>query len=182
MKTRRDRTGLHTLLFFVTLATIPFYLLGMGLWLFAPQKNQTTPPGQMTNTPASSDEDPTWTPLNSDGSGGITPVIATGFPTLTTAPTLDFNFGQPTALPFVTFTPMGGFPGEGNFGGPATLVGSTPAFFTSPTPIPTRFLTATFTTTPAVTDTPPAPAATNTSPAPPPTQPPLIPPTDTPGA
>lgn len=181
---RPDRTGLRTLLFFFILGTIPFYVLGIGLWLFSPEpgrnnnNNNDNQSNDITSAPDNSDA--TWTPLNSGGSDGITPQISTGIPTLTSVATFDFDFGQPTALQFTPlFTPLN------NGGGNATFVLGTPIFVSSPTPIPTRFITATPTLTPAATNTNPPPPPTAIPQAtnpPPPTQPPLIPPTDTPSA
>jgi hypothetical protein len=166
-KGRRDKTGIRTLLFLIALGTIPFYILGIGLWLFSPNRGaQDRPPGDVTTAPGNPDEEPTWTPLNSGGnSGTVTPNVSPGFPTLTPF--------QPIT-PF--FTPIGG--------GQATFIVGTPIFVVSPTPIPTRFITVTPSPTSAATNTPPPPPPTAIPPtsAPPPTQPPLVPPTDTPSA
>jgi hypothetical protein len=107
----------------------------------------------------------------------MTPVIATGFPTLTLIPTLDFNFSQPTVPGGVFAPPIGSNPA-------ATFVVGTPIFVATASPLPTRFMTVTVTPAPTLAasatpiSVPTNPPAVN--PPPVATVPLLLPPTDTP--
>jgi hypothetical protein len=157
---KSTRNTIRTISLLVIAGTIPLYILGIGFWLFSPAGNR---PG---SEPTSINED--------NGDGDNTPGFATFTP-----------LGQnDTREPVSTITPIG-LPTQGGF--PTFNPGQFPTvMLNSPTPPPTRFITATFTIAPTAT-TPPPVVPTNQPPVVPtnpppvvPTQPILLPPTDTP--
>lgn len=58
-----NRTVLRGVLFFIILATLPFYAMGIGLWLSAPISGSESLLTQTANATANANGSPTWTPL-----------------------------------------------------------------------------------------------------------------------
>lgn len=160
---RSNRTMLRIVLFGIILATLPCYILGIGLWLFAPAQGNGT---RATNTP---ELEATWTPLGGD-------VIFTQTP-------------QPSLTPLLTFTPISPLlPTPPQFIPPVLPTAfptAVPTAFIFPTDTLAPSLTPPPTNPPAASPTPLPPiVASNTpvppTPIPPPSDTPLPPPSDTP--
>jgi hypothetical protein len=150
----QSRNVIRTISVLVIVATIPFYILGLGAWAL---------------NGGSSSQRPTFTPLGGvgdDGDTGDDDDIATFTP-------LGSDNEVPTLItPFFTAT--------SNLGG--TFTYATPILLATLTPPPTRYLSPTPAPTLAPTNTQPAPPTAVIAPTDVivPTQPVLIPPTDTP--
>ncbi|RMG90239.1 MAG: hypothetical protein D6712_00195 [Chloroflexi bacterium] len=119
------RRNLRLVLLFITLATIPFYVIGVGLLLFAPDPN--APQALATFTP-------TATVIRNEQ----TPATVTPFPTFT---------------PFATFTPLSPLqPTPFQFVPPTRVPTAIPTF--TPLPIPTSTPAPTLTPIPSNTPVP----------------------------
>lgn len=159
----------RSILVTIIIGTIPFYILGIIVWL-VPSASGTpanTPDASITqdsdSTSGGSGDSgvrPTWTPIDPDALVTLQPV--TGTVTLVTAaPTSDLGTIVPTVV----------IPS-------ATLRGAIPIVPTEPPRIPSATPTIPPTFTPQPTNTqPPLPTSTQPPTA---TQPVLMPPTDTP--
>jgi hypothetical protein len=157
-RTPPNRTGfrytLRAIFVIIIIGSVPLYVIGIGAYFFSPQRN---PPN--TATPRGNETRATFTPQGGNlATDSVLPTeTAFEFPTQI-APTLDFGIGQ------------------GNNSGGVTPIGGTVP--------PTRFITATFTPTLAVTLTfTSAPILPTNTPQPAPILPttePLLPATDTP--
>lgn len=90
-----NRTGLRLLLSFVIVGTLPFYIIGIGLWLFAPDNN--APSGGETIITGEPNAEATWTPLGGNVTRTSTP---TSTPTIIRTPT-QFSPLQPTPGQFI---------------------------------------------------------------------------------
>jgi hypothetical protein len=149
----QSRNVIRTISVLVIVATIPFYILGLGAWALNGGRSSLRP---------------TFTPLGGVGDdvGSGNDDFATFTPMGGDAPTDD----QPTA--FLTATP--------NLGG--TVSYFTPIGLATLTPPPTRYMSPTPAPTLAPTFTQPVPPTSIIAPTDVivPTQPVLIPPTDTP--
>jgi len=166
----QSRGCIRSILVTIIIGTIPFYLLGIVVWLTpgADRPAATSQPDLVNTSDAGdsgdsggSDGNPTWTPIDLDDIVTVRP--STGTVTFVTGqPTSILSSPQPTIVVF-TSTPTRDF---------------VPIVPTSAPVLPTATLTRTPTSTPTLTNTvPPAPTFPNT---PLPTAAPLLPPTDTP--
>jgi hypothetical protein len=152
----QSRNVIRTISVLVIVATIPFYILGLGAWALNGGRSSIKP----TFTPLGGVED--------NGDSGDD-----GFATFTPLGQEQDEPTEPSGItPFFTLTP--------NFGGTYTLF--TPIGLFSPTPPPTFYIPPTAAPTLAPTNTQPVPPTAIIAPTDVivPTQPPLNPPTDTP--
>jgi len=153
----QSRNVIRAISLLVIVATIPFYIIGLGSWAISQGRPSTGGPiftplgGVGDNADSGNGGFATFTPMGGDGVTDDDPANTPFFPTATT-----------------------------NFGGTVTFF--TPGVFVSPTPPPTFYIPPTAAPTLVPTNTQPVPPTPITAPTDmiAPTQPPLAPPTDTP--